>query len=307
MKKSTLSLLQYSAFTASFLSLNDTHSQAVYIDIDPDIILDSDGELGLVDMDNEGVIDFAFLNTSGTVSTSSSDITYVERLWAGPNFPQNGIAGYSSYHSGYGGFTIFFPYALNYGENVGPELPFHTWGFQRMAFRDYTHHFPSLGTGTWAGGYWYPEVLDHYLGVRFLDSAGCNHYGWIRCDVKDEGRTLVVKDCAYESKCDVSIPAGDVVGTTIEFGHDKGDIHTGINDDLFSGVSIYSFGDRVYINLNDINEKPEVHIYNIAGELVYSEILKDKYSVLELNQPAGAYFVQLVSSKGSHGVKVFIN
>jgi len=303
MKKSTFNLIQYSALSLSFLSLNESRGQAIYTDVDPDIILDSHGEIGTVDMDNDGVIDFAFLNTSGTLTSSSFIESYVEGIWVGPNSPQHGIIGYLLYISGYGGSTQYFPYAFLNDYLIGPSLLFHNWGFQRMAFRYFNEDHVLINYG----GYWYTNILDHYLGIKFLDSEGDYHYGWIRCDVKDEGRTLVIKDYAYEDKPDVPIAAGDMIGNTIEFAYDKGDIHTGTDDNLFNQASIYSFGDRIYINVNDINEKSKVQIYNTAGELVYFGILTGRYSVLHLNQPAGVYFVQLISGNRSFGVNVFIS
>jgi len=296
-------LKQYSTLAISFLAVKESAGEAIYTDIEPDIVLESHGEVGAVDMDNDGIFDFAFLNTSGTLTSSSFIESYVDGIWAGPNLIQNGIAGYMSYDSGSGGFTQYFPYALANASGIGPSLPFYNWGFQRMVFRYFNEDFVLIN----AGGYWYPDVSDHYLGVRFIDTLGCNHYGWIRCEVKDENRTLIVKDYAYESKCDVSIAAGDLIGNTIEFDYEKGDIHTEIDDELFSGVNIYNFNDHVYIKLNDLTEKTEVYISDSGGRLIYSVTLLDMFSDIHLATAPGLYLIQLVSNNTSHTAKVFLN
>jgi hypothetical protein len=122
------------------------------------------------------------------------------------------------------------------------------------------------------GGNWFPEVLDHYLGVRFIDTAGLNHYGWIRCDVKDEGRTLIIKDYAYELQPDSSIVAGqyDSIYTpdTIDDSTIVDVFNLQIND-----IFIYSFDSKIYIHfLNEITEPAQVTVYDITGKEVYRRL-----------------------------------
>jgi len=280
-------LLQYSTMAASFLLMSNAKSQAIYTDIDPDMILDADGEYGTVDMDNDGTLDFAFLNTTGTIFTTDSDPqSYVERVWAGPYISQNAIAGYENYHSGYGGYTVFYPYALSLGQAIEPKaFDFNNAGYQLMAYR--TFYSTTWFSGTWEGGYWYPEVLDHYLAVRFIDSLDCYHYGWIRCDVKDEGRTLVIKDYAYETKCDVGILAGDTVGDTAT-----------VVENEVSGIEaqVYSYNSDIYILLQVIKGTYDVRILNMQGQIVYQSQLKDIYTKLSLpNLALGNYLVEVKS------------
>jgi len=290
-------LLQYSAISACFLALhNDVKGQAVYTDIDPDIILDSDNESAGVDMDNDGIFDFAFLNTSASFYTSSSFyLSYFEGLWGGPEIFGNEIAAKLKVISpSYGGFTVYWPYALLEGANINEDLSFQYWGFQRMAYR----YIQTDGDYFPKGGFWYPEVFDRYLGVYFKDTADCYHYGWIRCDVTDEGRTLVIKDYAYETKCDTGIKAGDVIGDTTTV--DITELNT-------LNANVYSFDNSIYIILSELIEDAEIHVYDLTGKNIYSSVLTTQSAQIELNEAKGVYFVEIVAEEKKFAKKIFVN
>lgn len=55
------SLMQYSAAALALLSAKAAYSQAIYTDIDPDVILDEPGETFGIDLDEDGLNDFNFL------------------------------------------------------------------------------------------------------------------------------------------------------------------------------------------------------------------------------------------------------
>ena len=165
---------------------------------------------------------------------------------------------------------------------------------QRLAFRTY---FVDVSL-TDEGGYWYPEMLDHYLGVRFFDGENCLHYGWIRCDVMDEGRTLIVKDYAYETKCDIGILAGDTIGDTTTVG-------IAVLNTL--NAIVYSFENTIYINLNELISGLEIHVYDITGKKVYSDGITNLLTQIELTETKGTYIVTLISPEGAFTKKIFIN
>ena len=116
MRRFTNTLKQYSAFSACFLALqHDAGGQAVYTDIDPDIILDANWESAGIDLNSDGIIDFAFLNRSFNFFTEySSYSSHLEIIYAGPQLLSNKIAGQTHVISpSYGGFTVYFPFALS--------------------------------------------------------------------------------------------------------------------------------------------------------------------------------------------------
>lgn len=245
-------LAQYSGLAASFLFINlKINSQAIYTDIDPDIVLDADFDALGVDMDNNGDFDFAFIKFSYTTSDSVLEYQKIEKMFCGPyGNPANMIAGTHPWR--------YYPYAIESGEMIDNELLFYNYGYQRMAYQRFSS-FAGLSTVILMhyGGKWYPEELDHYLGVKFEDNDECLHYGWIRCSVEDSGRILTVKDYAYEMKCEVGILAGNVVGDTA----------VDISEAQLSNFNVYSFNNVVHIHIESINAAFEIVIIDLLGRV----------------------------------------
>ena len=284
-------LLQYSTFAIAFIRTEDSFSQAVFTDLDPDVVLDSHFEAELIDMDSNGFVDFLLINWSYETFTYYGDLDFQQRIWIGPNTSNNSVAAATvSFGSG----VIAYAYALSQSNLIDNSLPFKNVMLQRLAFRTY---FVDVSL-TDEGGYWYPEMLDHYLGVRFFDGENCLHYGWIRCDVMDEGRTLIVKDYAYETKCDIGILAGDTIGDTTTVG-------IAVLNTL--NAIVYSFENTIYINLNELISGLEIHVYDLTGKEVYSDKLVNQYTEIALIVPRGTYFVELISEEKKYTKKVFIN
>lgn len=289
---------QYSAFSACFLVLQHiADGQAIYTDVDPDIIIDGDGEYAGIDMDNNGTIEFAFVNRTGSFSTYPSYyLSYYEVINVGPQLPSNEIAGQIHIISpSYGGFWIYLPFALEESEVIYSDLQFYNEGYQVMAYRYTTvngFYFPY-------GGFWYPEVVDHYLGVRFVDTSDCLHYGWIRCDVVENGRKLIIKDYAYETKCDTGIPAGDMIGDT----------SVSVNEINQLNGAIYAFNSIVYITLNELPSNCSARITDMTGVVVYEGSLMSNLNVISLlNNPKGVYLVETYSNMYQLAIKkVFID
>ncbi len=289
-----LKLISYGKFASAFLLMHsDAVGQAVYTDLEPDVVLSEGDDYFALDMDDLGGYDFVFFNWTDTTYTFPFGYLSLERLWVGPyalNYAA--VAGVSNYISTAG--TRYYPYALSSNDPINEDLSFQNWFYQRMAFRT----FKEDGTNWNNGGYWYPEVSDHYLGVRFIDSEDCLHYGWIRCDVADEGRTLIIKDYGYESKCDVGILAGNTIGDTTT---------VGIEENNILNATVYCFENTLNINLNELIGDLEVHVYDIAGKKVYSDRITNLLTQIKLTEPQGIYIVTLISSEGMFTRKIFIN
>ena len=281
MKNNKFILTQYSALSACFLALNSSSiGQAVYTDIDPDIVLDNNWETAGVDMNNDGIVDFGFLNRSFDFSTYYSYYSsHLNALYAGPQSPNNEIAALTHVISpSYGGFTVYFPFALNVGDLVEENLIFHNEGYQTLAYR----YIDKSGFYFPKGGIWYPEVLDHYLGVRFYDSLDCLHYGWIRCDVLENGGKLIVKDYAFENKCNTGIMAGDTIGdtSTVEIAE----------LDLIA-PTIYSYSGTICINIDKQLLGANFSVVSFEGKVVSSNYLNElnnKFNSIAVN---GTYII----------------
>ena len=306
MGKIQFTLKEYSILSVTFLLLNNNSTaQIIYTDIDPDMILDTYEEEGFVDMDNNGLIDFSFQrgNTQYVTTTYSGELgeTFTRTvIWASfPDSPENEIAG--SYNTFSSSFTRYYPYAINLGDKItidGPDgLSFQDWPFQRMAYKLKFNSGILIGSG----GNWFPEKIDRYLGVHFVDSDDNYHYGWIRCSVIDSGDVLIIKDYAYEMEVDKPIYAGD----TINF--------NGIEEIYLPGITIYSFESDIYIIADDkyINSKEvktaSVKILDLSGDLIYETTLNEKNTKITFDElPPSLYLVEVTLGNDKMVKKVIL-
>ena len=108
----------------------------------------------------------------------------------------------------------------------------------------------------------------------------------------------IIKDFAFESKCDVGIIAGDTIGDTTTVGVNN------LND---ATVSVYNFDKIVYINTSEFINNLEVNIYDLAGQKIFSDRLNTMFSQIELIEPKGTYIVELISIEKKYTKKIFIN
>ncbi|MBP9705547.1 MAG: T9SS type A sorting domain-containing protein [Chitinophagales bacterium] len=296
--KEGFTLSAYTAIASCFLTLHqETNAQVIYIDIDPDIILDERTEVFGLDMDDNGFYDFAFLNSSfNTFNSIFSSFRLRQDIAFGPQTSQNAIAGIlNSFSTGYGVYTNYYPFALNAGEVINNLLTWQTWGYQILALRT----FYETGAINDVCDYcnWYnldvTETINGYLGIRFIDDEEQNHYGWIRCDVKDEGRTLVIKDYAYELQADYPIVAGST------------EHYVGVNNlSNLNKAVIYSFGNTIYYHLPSEEIGSEITLFDFAGKIIYSGIINETYSSISPNCLPGIYIVRITTSTQSVTRKV---
>ncbi len=303
MKKSKLSgnatkyLLQYSKLSCVFLIIRsgEAASEVVYTDIEPDVILANDDDNYYLDINNDASYDIYFLNIFNTYGGywTSGSIYYIPFNYRAEidafALNSNSLAGINTTFSTYssGTFQWFLAYALNQDGIIDSALE-----FQGLIMAVNTLLGPYANDGV---GYWFPEVLDHYIGVRFIDNEENSHYGWIRCDVKEEGRTLVIKDYAYESEPDNPIVAGDTVH------------YIGINSiENTIEATVYSFGRDIYI-LTETFKNTEVIICDLKGQEVVRKLLHSKNELINMgNNPAGMYLVTLLNEGKRYNKKVFI-
>ncbi|MFI5172354.1 MAG: T9SS type A sorting domain-containing protein [Chitinophagales bacterium] len=287
----------YSAFAVAFIAMqNGVDGQAVYTDIDPDIEIQFDGQTAGIDMDNNGTFDFGFLIASWSYNYwngSSETLRQRRRIWVGPQFISNEIAGDYFYPSA-GGSILYHPYAFSLSSNINEDLSFQYWGSQIMAGAHKKLEIPD--DWNFDGGHWIYDEESHYLGVSFYDEDACLHYGWIRCIVKDTANILIIQEYAYESNCETGIKAGDVIGDTT----------VAIQQLNSLNATIYSFNNTIYINLNESFNSVQIRIYDLNGKVVYADKLKDQFEKIELNEAKGMYVVELVAGENKCAKKVYL-
>ncbi len=298
MKKSKFHIKEYSVFAASFLfTQNDARTEVIYGDIIPDTLINVDWESFDLDLNEDGISDFRFLKRS----LSFTDATYggdsftnrFSAQYLGPVIFGNLVAG--SLHvvfPSYGGFTVYLPYALAQGVLIDQNsLEFQTAGVQTLAYRfrgDNSTYYPH-------GGHWYPEVFDHYLGLYFKDTVDCYHYGWVRLDIKDSGREIVIKDFAYETECDQPILAGDTIS------------YIDVVDENKLNAVVYSFDNTIYVKVSELSDDLQISVADITGKEIYSNSFHVPSSSFVIDQPSGIYIVSIFSDEKRYSKKVYIN
>lgn len=150
-------------------------AQIVYTDINPDTILVTKNEMEPMfydfDINKDGINDFAIAHH-----------TIVQ------------------FFSGYNGSLVLvselddflIPSKLSYGDiiNAGKE----TW---------YDSQHCSINMDQM-----WPGNLNTYIGLKFMFNNQW-HYGWLRIDIPEDGKSCVLKDYAYQSTPNEGILAGD--------------------------------------------------------------------------------------------------
>lgn len=286
----TFSLKAYAASAISFLALKEqSKGQVVYVDIDPDIMLSEGGQAAELDLDQNGTIDFWFHNNSFTFySESFSSYRLMQNILVGPEIEANFIAGETGeYGTAYGGvYTRYYPFALEGGAIINADLNFYNYDLQVMGIVSFTTD-GSADHGYYANwfGFGIDETIDKYIGLKFPLTGGNYCYGWIRCDVKDEGRTLIIKDYAYEKTPEYPIIAGDT-------------LHYVEGTDSFSSepVYVYSYNETLYVKLQE-SAKAMVTIASISGQNILKYETTDVNSTVDLTNVANGMYMVTVEYK----------
>lgn len=289
MRNKKINIAQYALFAQTFLLIaKESPAEVVYYDIDPDIILDTTFETCTLDLNFDGTLDFMFLNWKYQFTTitwsgnvSNSYVKYVQ--WAGGYWnPENKLAGqYYVDHEYYGvEYWFYYPFALETNELISEKLEFQDWFFQSLAFKSYrNNNFDSIFD---SGGYWFPNVSEQFLGVRFQDNEEQIHYGWIRCSVIDSAEGIIIHDYAYETKIEHPILAGSMVSYV--------DVQNSLNNHSYQ---VYAFNKTIYIVADEVNPTTTFAIYSIDGKLLKSGLLLEKLMQVELNEYKGACLIEL--------------
>ncbi|MEZ5013823.1 MAG: T9SS type A sorting domain-containing protein [Chitinophagales bacterium] len=296
--KSGYNLTAYSAAALWFIVQGKSaYTQVIYTDVDPDIVLDEALESAGLDIDNNGTIDFAFLNSSFTYYNGSwLSYRLTQDLLVGPYSALNGIAGNSvHFSSGYGGVNLTFPYALHSYTHIGGEMEWHNGGTQVMALKRFYKDGDILNYYNQC--FWFnfdiQSSVNRNLAIKFIDLGGIIHYGWIRCSVLDSGRTLIIHDYAYNAEPETGLLAGTLIST----------IQTQENN---LDATVYSFDKDIYIIIKD-TEVANATVTNLNRQVVLSLRCNKNYTVIPMvDYPPGVYFVHVQQGEKGLSKKVLI-
>ncbi|HRG28384.1 MAG TPA: T9SS type A sorting domain-containing protein [Chitinophagales bacterium] len=292
-------LKAYSLFSTAFLINGPSgFSQVVYVDIDPDIILDTPGEQFTLDIDGNGSDDISFFNSSFDFYMATPWWSYWTRQDIVAYLPDEKLelAGLKHYVY-YWSQNFYYPYALSNNVIIKDDLNFNDASFQAIAERTYYQNHNDLLFCNHC--YWYnyftDESVNKFLGFKLKDDASDFHYGWIRCDVLDEGRTMIIKDYAYELTPDNPILAGD----TAHY------IGLSTQEEKIDPV-VYCENKKVYIS--NLDKNCDVSIYNLNGGIIINKEVKTGSVEFDLqNVATGAYLVVFKNKNEIRSKKIIID
>lgn len=289
-------LAGYSIFAAAFLSTKSSKSQIVYTDID-DITLATDNEYYDIDLDYDGWYDFRIQKISGSFySYWSENMSYADYIFIAPWQSGNKIAGIKSViDPSYGGFTQYFPFALNSGALINEDLTFQTNNFEILAYKIRNDD----GGGGPSGGEWFYNNADQYLGVMFVDTLDCKHYGWIRCEAFGGADLIVIKEFASVFLCETGIYAGTYVIDTA--------IIEGINSLQNIIPTIYYYNNSLNINIDPNLIGCNYSVTSIEGKLISSGKLNQSNNTTQLICPPGMYIVTIKKLNYNYSGKIVVD
>ena len=208
-------IASYSALSCSFIGLHTGLSaQATYTDINPDEVLNLDGEFYLLDLNDDGTSDYKFSLTDTiypgffylAADPSSTFSGIVKRIAV---YAYNGSIAGSESSSG-----TLVPYALNEGIEINGALQFQSNDVTEAQYLGLylgVVDYPEIGSiypftqkGNWVG------IDEKFLGLKLIDD-GNTYFGWVRLSVNATGDALTLHDYAFESTPNAPIIAGDGV------------------------------------------------------------------------------------------------
>lgn len=288
-------LSHYSAFAAMFLFCKTGQAEAIYTDIDPDILLSLDNDVYNIDINNDGLLDFKLQKISGSFySYWSEHLSYAYYVAISPWQSGNRMAGLKSViDPSYGGFTQYFPFALDLMNLINGDLTFQNNNFEILAYKIRNDD----GGGGPSGGEWFYNSGDHFLGVVFVDLLNCNHYGWIRCEAIGGADLLILKDYAFETKCETGIYAGDTIGdtSTVEVA------------ELSSFVpTLYCYAGFLNISLNNQLVGANYTVFNLEGKIIHTGYLDEVNNKLNINCNDGIYLVIIKKDEYSYSKQILL-
>jgi hypothetical protein len=158
-KKSTFNkkLAAYTALAAAGIaSMGAADAQVIYVDINPDVSITDGVDSLLLDLDNDGNIDFQFKDR----------FSHQANIFA---------SAYYNYAIASNGFTAGFYYGivLNLNDVIDPvDTRFKMGQIVLASTWSTTSGYQSYGN--------FGDGVDHYVGLKFQIGANNYHTGWVR-------------------------------------------------------------------------------------------------------------------------------
>jgi len=274
-------LTDYALFSSIFLHAHNVLAEVQYTDIEPDFIVDGDGEVFALDIDLDGVDDFRFSHHKGFYYNDWYDLRLYDALFAGGMENSDGIAGsyFTVGSAAYSSFITYWAYKIPNGYPIGVLLSFQTDWSQLMAAAIAT----SSGFIFDYDGHW-TDAGEAYLGLR-IERDSKYYYGWIRVTVEDSAAAMTIHDYALETIPYKALIAGDTVG------------YTTVSSLSSEFVSINSDGSQIFIETgNNVSGGAAVfQLYDMTGKLLMERQLETGDQIITVHEIPGIYLVHYMA------------
>jgi hypothetical protein len=267
-------LKNYLALTAGFAALSPlAHAQIIYTDVNPDLVLTGTNSID-IDLNNDGTHEYRFNHQSYSNNNYANFIV-------GDRGNMIFLAGFE----GSGSLWNYLPVPLNFNEEMITSGWDRVWG---AGWRTLSKS-KNDPVGLWKG------LKDKYAGLHFrIDSQF--YYGWVRLDVAADGKSITIKDYAYNSQVGKSIKAG-VTKLSLP------------DHDSLKQIIVYPINGKIRIEAPaDMILNGSIRLTDINGrELRSIDIKNEKYIELNTQElPGGVYIVNIVTEWGILTKKVLI-
>jgi hypothetical protein len=281
MKKNLQSrLTRYTAAaTAVVGAVAGANAQIVYTDVNPDETVDAVNNggpsFGVLDLNNDEVIDFFVYSIDTTTPTPS---TIKTTLVAPYGTLGNAVAGDAP--SGYD-----YAFALTSGTSIDAATAWIVPAAALSMAYNANGAFPF-------NSYWANGVTDKYLGLKFFLGANA-HYGWARLDVTNAGDVFTIKDYAFNATPNTGLLAGQTAGLT---------------ENVESTLHFVNQNDNtVKIMLNGLTDGT-ITLVSASGQTVSTgKTSSDEYIVNLNGLTAGVYVINAEFATGKVTKKVMVH
>ena len=274
-------LKKYAALATGITAVSGaTNAQVQYTDINPDYLVSGNGSSYALDLNNDNVVDFEFVTISSSTSITYSNFPINVQFDLGLVYP---AASSNSWMANSSDTTIA---NIPAGSSIAPSNLFSGGS----AVLGGMINFGILGS------YPYGNFLaqEGFLGVKF-QASGNTHYGWIRVEVTADGKTLSVKDYAYDATPNTAIVAGETGSGPVGVEH------------VENSVKIQNINNQLMIELNSELTNCIATVTSITGQQVVSQSINNAIELIELNDLSkGIYVVSVNSDQGMVNKKIYI-
>ena len=281
-------LAQYSAVAGALIATSAVNAQAVIVDVNPDVVLDSLSTPYDLDFNNDSNPELTFAVQYLTGEGSQSGIQFTYAGVAGAVVLNTGVTLLGATSS-----SSFTPTVLNTGDEISAAGNFAGSSTNPLAVN-------ALVNAGLAGTFPITQgaFLDQnykYLGAKFTVGAN-THYGWVQLSIPASAETITIHSYGFNQTPDASVLAG-------EGGNPAGLENVAVEDK----VSFFNTLNSSRINVTPDLIGGEINLVSMSGQIVKTVKITDIETVITYDGvDTGIYSVNAKFEFGSVNKKFYV-